>query len=320
MEEHLYKYFSGTMTDSEKELLFQELEADPALKDEFADIQNAVAISGLAEKERDGRFAAIKLKELKRTISRRHQLRISWQIMKYAAVVLLVIGSWFFSQEHTLDAFRQEYTWVEAPKGQRVFVTLADGTSVWLNPCTRLKVPNVFDKEQRVVELEGEGFFKVAKNADVPFIVQTQQYNIRVLGTEFNVFAYPRSGDFETELVKGSVYVYKKTCSQQGIYLKPNEKVLVVDGHLRKTSSLYKQQRLQSDGIFMFGDKPFGELLKRLELWYGVTFQVKNLNILKEVYIGKFRQSDDIVSILQAIKEAGKFNFRMLSDKKIEIY
>ena len=90
---------------------------------------------------------------------------------------------------------------MQAPKGQRVYVTLADGTTVWLNPCTRLKVPNVFDARQRIVELEGEGFFKVMKNAEAPFIVKTDKYDIRVLGTEFNVFAYPDRDDFETELV-----------------------------------------------------------------------------------------------------------------------
>lgn len=320
MEEHLYKYFSCTMTDSEKELLFQELETNPALRDEFADLQNAMAFSALVEKEGDDRLAARSLNELKRTSSRRRNLRISWKVMKYAAVVLLLVGTWFLSQEHTLDAYREEYTWVEAPKGQRVFITLADGTGVWLNPCTRLKVPNVFDKNRRVVELEGEGFFKVTKNPDAPFIVKTSQYNVRVLGTEFNVFAYPGSENFETELVEGAVYVYDKVNSRQGIHLKPNEKVLVVDGHLKKEPSYYKQQQLQSDGIFMFGDKSFGELLKRLEFWYSVKFTVRRPEILKQVYTGKFRQSDDISSVLQAIKDVGKFDYRILSENEIEIF
>lgn len=320
MEEHLYNYFSGTMTESEKDILFRRMEENAALKDEFAALQNAMAFSGLVEREEDDRIAAIKLKELKRTALRRKNFRLSWKIMKYAAVVLLLIGTWFLSQEHTLDTYREEYTWVEAPKGQRVYITLADGTGVWLNPCTKLKVPNVFDKQQRVVELEGEGFFKVTKNSDAPFIVKTSKYNIRVLGTEFNVFAYPESDAFETELVKGSVYVYDDNHSKQGIYLKPDEKVMLVQGHLRKISSRYKQQQLQSEGIYTFGDKPFGELVNRLELWYDVKFIVKNPEVLKQVYTGKFRQSDDINSILQAIKDVGKFHYRILSAKEIEIF
>ena len=224
------------------------------------------------------------------------------------------------SQERTLDNFRKEYTWIEAPKGQRVFITLADGTSVWLNPSTRLKVPNVFDKNQRNVELEGEGFFKVTKNSDAPFTVKTRQYNVKVLGTEFNVFAYPDSHEFETELVRGSVYVYDKRQAQNGIYMKPNEKVRSVNGSLQKTSSYYNQQQLQEQGLYNMGDRPFGEILKRLELWYGVHFTVKRPDILKEVYSGKFRQSDNVIHILQAIQGVGKFHFRTISDKEIEIY
>lgn len=319
MKAHLYNYFSGAMTEGEKEDLFRRMESDAAMKDEFAALQNAMALSGLIEKEGDEQLAAARLRQLKQKALRRRTLRISWVVMKYAAVVFLLLGTWFLSQKHTLDAYRDEYTWVEAPKGQRVHLTLPDGTAVWLNPCTRLKVPNIFDGKQRVVELEGEGFFKVKKNPDAPFTVRTSKYNVRVLGTEFNVFAYPGSDAFETELVKGSVYVYDKA-NKQGMYLQPDEKVFAADGRLRKVASNYKQHLLQREGIFTFGDRPFGELLKRLELWYGVRFTVKRPEILREIYSGKFRQSDDIGNILQAIKDVGKFDFRMVSEKEIEIF
>lgn len=319
MKAYLYNYFSGAMTEGEKEDLFRRMESDASMKDEFAALQNAMALSGLMEKKGDEQLATARLRQLKQTALRRRNLRLSWVVMKYAAVVFLLLGTWFLSQKHTLDTYRDEYTWVEAPKGQRVYVTLADGTAVWLNPCTRLKVPNIFDGKQRVVELEGEGFFKVKKNPDAPFTVRTSKYNVRVLGTEFNVFAYPGSDAFETELVKGSVYVYDKA-NKQGMYLQPDEKVFAADGRLRKVASNYKQHLLQREGIFTFGDRPFGELLKRLELWYGVRFTVKRPEILNEIYSGKFRQSDDIGNILQAIKDVGKFDFRMVSEKEIEIF
>ena len=115
------------------------------------------------------------------------------------------------------------------------------------------------------------------KNAEAPFIVKTDKYDIRVLGTEFNVFAYPDRDDFETELVTGSVYICDREENGQGIYLKPDEKAIVLNGRLHKLSSEYKQRQLQTSGIYTFGDQPFGELLKRLELWYEVKFIVKNL-------------------------------------------
>ena len=308
MKEYLYNYFSGNISDADKEILFSRMEEDELLRQEFAALQNATAVSELLEKQGDDQLALSGLKNLKKTALKRKTRRISYQVMKYAAIVIILIGTWFLSQERTLDNFRKEYTWIEAPKGQRVFITLADGTSVWLNPSTRLKVPNVFDKNQRNVELEGEGFFKVTKNSDAPFTVKTRQYNVKVLGTEFNVFAYPDSHEFETELVRGSVYVYDK------------KKVRSVNGSLQKTSSYYNQQQLQEQGLYNMGDRPFGEILKRLELWYGVHFTVKRPDILKEVYSGKFRQSDNVIHILQAIQGVGKFHFRTISDKEIEIY
>ena len=320
MKEYLYNYFSGNISDADKEILFSRMEEDELLRQEFAALQNATAVSELLEKQGDDQLALSRLKNLKKTALKRKTRRISYQVMKYAAIVIILIGTWFLSQERTLDNFRKEYTWIEAPKGQRVFITLADGTSVWLNPSTRLKVPNVFDKNQRNVELEGEGFFKVTKNSDAPFTVKTRQYNVKVLGTEFNVFAYPDSHEFETELVRGSVYVYDKRQAQNGIYMKPNEKVRSVNGSLQKTSSYYNQQQLQEQGLYNMGDRPFGEILKRLELWYGVHFTVKRPDILKEVYSGKFRQSDNVIHILQAIQGVGKFHFRTISDKEIEIY
>lgn len=320
MKEYLYNYFSGNISDADKEILFSRMEEDEVLRQEFAALQNAAAVSELIEKQGDDRLALAGLQNLKKTALKRKTRRISYRVMKYAAIVVFLVGTWFLSQEHALDSFRKEYTWIEAPRGQRVFITLADGTSVWLNPSTRLKVPNIFDKNQRNVELEGEGFFKVAKNSDAPFTVKTRQYNVKVLGTEFNVFAYPDSNEFETELVSGSVYVYDKKLAKNGIYMKPNEKVRSVNGRLQKTSSYYNQQQLQEQGLYNMSDRPFGEVLKRLELWYGVHFTVQRPDILKEVYSGKFRQSDSVIQILQAIQDVGKFHFRTISDKEIEIY
>ena len=320
MKEYLYNYFLGNISDADKEILFSRMEEDEVLRQEFAALQNAAAVSELIEKQGDDRLALAGLQNLKKTALKRKTRRISYRVMKYAAIVVFLVGTWFLSQEHALDSFRMEYTWIEAPRGQRVFITLADGTSVWLNPSTRLKVPNIFDKNQRNVELEGEGFFKVAKNSDAPFTVKTRQYNVKVLGTEFNVFAYPDSNEFETELVSGSVYVYDKKLAKNGIYMKPNEKVRSVNGRLQKTSSYYNQQQLQEQGLYNMSDRPFGEVLKRLELWYGVHFTVQRPDILKEVYSGKFRQSDSVIQILQAIQDVGKFHFRTISDKEIEIY
>ena len=320
MKEQLDKYFAGTLTDTEKLNLFREMEHDARLKDEMADMQNIMALSGLMDKGGDQKLVAGKIKELERRANKRRVLHISRLTLKYAAVFALLFSTWFLSEKYTLEKHRDEAIWIEAPQGQRVYLTLADGTEAWLSSRTKIKVPNQFNNKERVVELDGEGFFAVKKDVKRPFIVKTKQYNVQVLGTQFNVFAYSTSTDFETDLLKGSVYVYHRDDKESGLYLKPDEKVFLKDGTLLKSASNFKQSKYLKNGIFTFEDKPFGELLTRLELWYDVKFTVTKPEIREYVFSGKFRQSDDIANILQAIQEVGKFNFRIITENEIEIY
>lgn len=320
MTEELYRYFEGSLSEEEERVLFRQIDADSELKKEFADLQNTLALSSMLKYQGDGFWSERRLRELKRMSAKNKERRFIFNFMKYAAVVLLIIGSWFLSQHQTVKTYNKEYTWIEAPKGQRVSVKLADGSSVILNPSSRLRVPNAFESKQREVLLEGEGFFKVAKNPSKPFIVATEKYNVRVFGTEFNVFAYPQSGEFETELVQGSVYVYDKDNDANGIYMKANEKVALKEGKLCKVSSIYRQYQLVETGIYDFSDVPFKNLLTRLGLWYHVRFQVDRPEVLNQIYQGKFRQSDDIETIMNAIRDVGKFNYKIISEYVIEIY
>lgn len=320
MKEQLDKYFAGTLADTEKLTLFRQMEEDAALKDEMADMQNIMALSGMMDRDGDDLLVTTKIKELEQRANKRRMFRLSIAVLKYAVAATLLFCTWFLSEKYTLDKHKSEMIRIEAPQGQRVYLTLADGTEAWLSSRTKLNIPHQFNDKERVIELDGEGFFAVKKDVKRPFIVKTKQYNVQVLGTQFNVFAYSESTDFETDLLEGSVYVYHKNNEAGGLYMKPDEKVFLKGGELLKTTSNFKQSKYLKNGIFTFEDKPFGELLTRLELWYDVKFKVSRPEIRKYVFSGKFRQSDDIANILQAIQEVGKFNFRMITENEIEIY
>ena len=124
------------------------------------------------------------------------------------------------------------YTEITVPKGQRVHLTLPDGSEAWLSSLSTLKWPSVFSSDARTVELDGEGFFTVTKDASRPFTVQTQKYDVRVLGTEFNVYAYSNSEKFETDLLSGKVRVSSTGFPEESVNLLPDEKVSLVDGKL----------------------------------------------------------------------------------------
>lgn len=93
-----------------------------------------------------------------------------------------------------------------------------------------------------------------------------------------------------------------------------------MQGKLQKIESVYKQKQLKNEGIFDFTGILFGQLLERLELWYDVKFAIKRKNIVAQVYTGKFHQSDKIENILQTIKEVGKFDFKIIDGRHIEVY
>ena len=201
-----------------------------------------------------------------------------------------------------------------------VHLTLPDGSEAWLSSLSTLKWPSVFSSDARTVELDGEGFFTVTKDASRPFTVQTQKYDVRVLGTEFNVYAYSNSEKFETDLLSGKVRVSSTGFPEESVNLLPDEKVSLVDGKLVKSSSHFGGKEYREQGIYDFEELPLGEVLERLEQWYDIHFTVDDSSLLSKIISGKFRQSDQIETILKAISRADLFEYKILSQREIMIY
>lgn len=319
MDEQLNKYFTDDLSVEEKNRLFDQINDNEDAKQEYARMQISVALSSMAHQEGDEAWSADKMKQLKVQVRMKKIRILSMHALKYAAVIMVaILGTWFFTSEHTgNDA---DFTQIEVPAGQRVYVTLADGTEAWLSPRTKVKVPNRFNKDNRVVELDGEGYFSVTKDARRPFIVKTQNYDIKVLGTKFNVFAYSESNRFEADLVEGSVQVYSRSNQEDNLILVPNEKAYLENDRLLKASHVFSNEEYLKNGIFSFTGVPFSEILNYLSLWYNVKFELKNASSLNHKVSGKFRQSDEVKDILKALQGVHRFNYRFMNEKHIEIY
>ena len=322
MNKLLLKYFTDVISEMEKKVLFDELEKDLSLKEEFIKLHHIFTLSDTLFTTNNNENISIKLKELMKTTQKRKLRRFSLSFAKYAAVAAIISCIWiivnFQLNQHEKTAL--EFTTIEVPKGQTVYITLPDGSKVWLSSRSKLTFSNLFNGNERVVELNGEGFFAVSKSEDRPFIVNTQKYNIQVTGTQFNVLSYSESPLFEADLIEGSVFVYDENYPQDDVVcLKPNEAVYFDGNKLIKSHSTFLSSHL-TDGIYYFENTPFEDLKKRLELWYNVRFNVKNSQILAYEFSGKFNKGDDIERILNAIKETGKFSFKTQSDYVIDIY
>ncbi|MCL3853105.1 FecR domain-containing protein [Parabacteroides sp. GYB001] len=321
MNNKLDRYFSGDMPATEKAELFLFLETDPEAKKEFVRTKNALAISELTDRKEDEEKTLKGIREFDKRLGKRTVRQFRINLLKYAAITLvLIISSWFASQKYNQYQQKDLYTEINVPKGQRVNMTLADGTSVWLSPRSRIKIPNEFRGYDRTVELDGEGYFSVTKDPKRPFIVKTQQFNVEVLGTEFNVFSYTELPRFETSLVEGSVLVYNRNNKNENIRLKPNEKVSVINDIMVKSSSDFDNRDYLKSGIYNFKSKPFVEILDCLSLWYNVKFKVTGTVALTRKISGKFRQSEEVEKILSALQGVYHFEFKKITDDEFEIY
>lgn len=321
MKEDLDKYFFGELSQRGKEVFFDKIESEEKLKAEFIRMQNIVTLSKLFTQKGDQVWAKQMKNELEDRINRKQIRHVLWNISKYAAVItLILINGWLLVDRAHVTKEEITYTTIEVPKGQRVSITLEDGTEAWLSPRTILRIPNKFSKDQRLIQLDGEGFLSVTKDKKRPFIVQTGNFDVKVLGTRFNVFAYSESHRFETDLIDGKVEIFNRSKPEDTIVLDPGEKASLENNQLVKSISCFCNEEYLKNGIFNFNNKPFGEILEYLSLWYNVQFDIKDSAKKEWLVSGKFRQSDEVKNILKGLQGVHTFKYKENNERNIEIY
>ena len=227
-----------------------------------------------------------------------------------AIALLLAVGNgWYQARQTRLD-LESLNTTINVPIGQRIEVTLQDGTRVCLNAGSTLEFTNVFSKHDRKVSLSGEAMFDVMPDADCPFVVETYGYDVQVYGTKFNVEADAASAEFSTALLQGSVKVTDRA-SGAGFFLVPGEKAELVQGKLRRSPITNSDEYLWTEGIISLQCDSFTELLKRMEKAYDVHFIIQ---FDKEPVVrcrGKIRVSDGIEHALEILKLGTDFNYEI---------
>lgn len=197
------------------------------------DREKEEALLGLWEEigfpEADGRSVKA-FDRLNKSLHPKPHFRMSgWiRIAAIWLVPLLSLGFSYYFYQHTREvrnlAFMEEFV----PSGKREQITLPDGSEVWLNSSTLLLYPSDFTGENREVYLVGEAYFNVRKQPEQPFIVRTKAMRVEVLGTEFNLSAYPDREKITTTLTEGSLKIYPGNPSVKPSILKPNEQFVYI--------------------------------------------------------------------------------------------
>lgn len=237
--------------------------------------------------------------------------RIITLITRIAAVLtlpLLAFTIWsLFFQEKPAEPAENQITWheIQSPAGMRSHVVLPDGTDLWLNAESKIKYSIPFTRENRQVELSGEAFLEVVKNEESPFVVNAGVAAVKVLGTQFNVKAYPDDEQLEVALTEGSVEFTGTTADgkKAAATLIPNDFLA-----MNKTTGQFKLQNKNLNkhiswvkNVIIFDETPMPEVAKTLERWYGVKVVVADAEINKYRFTTTF-ENESLFRVLELLE------------------
>lgn len=267
------------------------------------------------------------------------QQRFTWRRiipLAAASIVLLCVvgaGGWYWHSAREEARARQNIVGTE--KGSRSKLTLPDGSRVWLNGDSRISYGASFGKNNRELTLTGEAYFDVAGDPNHPMIIRTAAVTIRVLGTAFNVRAYPEEKTTATTLVQGKVQVSVNNKKELSYMLAPDEKLIVKNDSGLPDKTNEKQSKkeppeditkikiVKTDAIppeaqwiknkLVFVDQPLHEVANILSSWYGMSVIVQGGGEKARHYTGIF-ENQSIQSVMESLKVAGGFSYSMKND------
>ncbi|MDR1258290.1 MAG: FecR domain-containing protein [Tannerellaceae bacterium] len=293
----LQRYIEGDATVDEKQQVLHWLQEDESHIMEYQSMRKLHDLHNWNTDHRKEVAGPVRQALLRR--------KVITEVMKVAAVLLVgILSAYIFLRpEEAAPSLQTIYV----PHGQRAELFLSDGTGIWLNSGTRLTFPTIFANKTREISLDGEGYFKVAKDQSKPFIVHAGRYDVNVLGTEFNVKSYIKNNYFEVSLLEGSVNIESK--DQPSLRLMPNETAYLSDGRLTKGAINDFNYFKWREGLICFEKENLASLFKKLELYYDIQIVTNNEQLAGWSYTGKFRTRDGIEHVLRVLQLRHDFQY-----------
>lgn len=296
----LYRFFDGTATIEEEESVRNWIESSD---DNYADFL------------RERKIYDALLLSTPSKISRQsfHQHLTPWIVSTVASIALLVFATGLFF--YTENSKLQQYNTIIVPPGQRINVLLSDNTNVWLNANTTFRYPSKFARKNREVFLDGEAWFDVSKNKKKPFIVKTEQGEVRVTGTTFNLEAYSEYKNFVTSLFEGSVDIYQNNAKLAT--LKPNQKGMLQNDRYFISTIDNTDEYLWRNGLIAFNNMKLEDILLELEKYFDIQIEINTKKLPQHRYTGKFRQADGVDYALRVLQKSIHFSYNRDDEKQI---
>jgi len=323
--EQLGKYVDGNAAENEKELvysLFVENENNPGFEEHLKKEFNEYFKN---HKEDDFQLSHL-LDRIHHTIhndeykKKQTPIRRIYKWYSVAAAIFLIPilifgGLWFSRHELAEPIVAENYASynVIAPLGARVNFTLPDGTSGWLNSGSSIQYHLPF-QNNRNVSLTGEAWFHVTHDEEHPFEIFSGNSKVKVLGTKFNLNAYPDENFVEVVLEEGKVE-FTAPGIVAPITMKPNEKIVYAsDSIVISTIEAYKYSAWKEGKLIFRGD-PMSEVAKRIERWYNVDVELVDDALKNYVIRGTFND-DSLEDVIKYLSMTSPIKYRII-DRKI---
>ena len=315
-EEILIRFLRNQCTTEEVDRISRWIAADKANADRFFEMEHLWSLKDEQRyAERHEISAAYKLllsKIRQREYPQRRKYRISPRRFSYAAILFL-LGLLSITIYMSRGDGATTRNIIEVPNGQHASLTLSDGTRVCLNSGSRLVYPSDFSGEERVVELTGEGYFEVTKKGDSPFIVTIPSLSVKVLGTRFNVRAYPGEDD-EVTLERGKVEVYLDIPAngRQGnrLALRPNQRLVYTVGREVSIDEVNPADETSwTTGGFSFDNRPLGHIMRELERRFNVRIHMQDEQLSQEIFTCHTEAGASLERILDALRNTGGLTY-----------
>lgn len=212
----------------------------------------------------------------------------------------------------------QGFHTITTPRGGTYQITLPDGSKVWLNAESTLKFPvNLADLKEREVELSGEAYLEVTKDAKHPFKVISPRQWIKILGTKLNVSSYRNDSLGKTTLVNGSIHVSTlNKVPGTGVTLKANQQAVVSHGNISVLKVDTTAVLAWKNGWFVFDHEPLESIMKKVSRWYDVDVSYQGID-KHQLFTGKVSRAEHVSAVLKQLESAGGIHFIMEQGKII---
>ena len=340
-QDTLHRYFSGTASDQERREVLAWVGESLENKAEFLQREADFVFGTLPDSEPSQAATAQILHVIE---PRRKRMRFLNAVASAAAVFVVGAFLWVLhdnnrlnDQVMSLTAQNEKLIAIpELEQGESVLnyrvnpgvkgkITLPDGSEVILNSASTLRTPARFENGKRVVELEGEGYFKVQSNPDWPMYVKTRKgMTVKVTGTEFNLSSYSDDASLKLTLVQGHVSLIDEK-SESEIEVSEKEEIVIgsisaanaVPRPTRKTADM-RLNTSWKDGYLVFDNTPIREVIKKMERWYGIDITVADSHVMDNRFTASFR-SESLQQVLTLLDITCGIKSKIKSPTEVEL-